>query len=159
MDVADDGEAAWHPLQRDRYDLLITDNDMPRLGGLELIKRIRGADMTLPIIMTSASFAEADALDFAQMKISAVLTKPFAFWNFLNIVSNALRGPVGTFAPASDGFASAPLSRSRTDALAVKPVHNHVLIADDDPTVRGSLAAFWNPKAMWWTRRATALKP
>ena len=42
---------------------------------------------------------------------------------------------------ASDGFASAPLSRSQTDALAVKPVHNHVLIADDDPTVRGSLAA------------------
>jgi len=37
VDTAEDGQAAWEALCRNHYDLLITDNFMPRLSGLDLI--------------------------------------------------------------------------------------------------------------------------
>jgi DNA-binding NtrC family response regulator len=53
VDTAEDGEAGWEALQITSYDLLITDNKMPKLWGLELIKRMRDHGMTLPIILAS----------------------------------------------------------------------------------------------------------
>ena len=141
VDVVADGEEAWDALQRNQYHLLITDNDMPHLAGLELIQRVRDAGMNLPVIMTSGSFSEADVLEYAQLKIAAALTKPFAFWDFLSIVSHTLwkSSEVATAEPES--FANTLLRLSQTAAKAADSGHYHVLIADDDPTVRGSLAA------------------
>ncbi len=56
LDIAEDGEAAWQRLQKNVYDVLITDLEMPRLNGFELTQRIR-ADARLkhlPIIALSA---------------------------------------------------------------------------------------------------------
>src|SRR5689334_19643597 len=36
VDTAEDGEAGWNALQTKNYDLLITDNNMPKLTGVEL---------------------------------------------------------------------------------------------------------------------------
>jgi hypothetical protein len=41
--AARDGEEAWSLALRNSFDLVITDNDMPRLTGLELINRMREA--------------------------------------------------------------------------------------------------------------------
>ena len=38
VDAAEDGVAAWQALNTSRYDLMITDNNMPIVTGLELIK-------------------------------------------------------------------------------------------------------------------------
>ena len=38
---ATDGQEAWEAIERERPDLLITDFQMPRLNGLDLIQRIR----------------------------------------------------------------------------------------------------------------------
>ena len=39
VDAADDGAAAWDALRVNNYDLLITDNDLPRVTGVELLRR------------------------------------------------------------------------------------------------------------------------
>src|SRR2546422_9753088 len=39
VDVAEDGEAAWKALHANSYDLLITDNKMPKISGVELVKK------------------------------------------------------------------------------------------------------------------------
>ncbi len=41
VDVAVDGMDGWNAVRTDRYDLVVTDVDMPRLDGIELIKLIR----------------------------------------------------------------------------------------------------------------------
>lgn len=141
VDTVADGEAAWEALQQEHYDLLVTDNEMPRLAGIKLIERIRDAGMSLPIIMVSASFSEEDMHDYAHLQMAAVLTKPFEFWEFLNAVSKALRGSAEAVAADHGSLASAPLPLSPPQAKAAGTVHNRVLIADDDLSVRGSLAA------------------
>src|SRR6266516_2928525 len=50
VDAAEDGAAGWEALRAERYDLLITDHRMPRLSGLELVKKLRSARMTLPVV-------------------------------------------------------------------------------------------------------------
>jgi DNA-binding response OmpR family regulator len=76
VDVAGDGQAGWEALQRKKYDLLITDHDMPQVTGLELAVRARDAGLALPIVIASgrASFAD-DA--YAWLRLSSALRKPF----------------------------------------------------------------------------------
>ena len=50
VDTAADGVAAWQSLNTDSYDLLITDNNMPKVSGVELLKQLHGARMALPVI-------------------------------------------------------------------------------------------------------------
>src|ERR1039458_9853176 len=56
VNAASDGQQAWEALLHGHYDLLVTDNDMPRLTGIELIGRIRKEGMSLPVIIASGSF-------------------------------------------------------------------------------------------------------
>ena len=141
VDTAADGEAAWAALQHQHYDLLVTDNEMPRLAGMELVERMRDAGLSLPVIMASGSFSEDDKRHHARLQIAAALTKPFDFWDFLNSVGTALRESAGS-AANGDGIPPARLCRSSPPpARADRTVHNRVLIADDDASVRGSLAA------------------
>ena len=58
VDTVEDGEAAWEALQTTDYDLLITDNKMPKLWGLDLIIDLRSQDKTMPIILVSSLLPE-----------------------------------------------------------------------------------------------------
>ncbi|MBE0544257.1 MAG: response regulator, partial [Verrucomicrobia bacterium] len=56
VDAAEDGVVAWHALNAESYDLLITDNNMPALTGIELLQKMRAARMCLPVIVASGTF-------------------------------------------------------------------------------------------------------
>ena len=58
VDVAVDGEAGWEAVQAKRYDLLITDNFMPKVTGIEMVKKVHAAQMQLPMIMATALFPQ-----------------------------------------------------------------------------------------------------
>jgi len=52
--AASDGGDAIRRLEAERFDLILTDIFMPDCDGLELIRRIRASDSSLPIIAMSA---------------------------------------------------------------------------------------------------------
>jgi DNA-binding response OmpR family regulator len=139
--TASDGEKAWEALLHERYDLLVTDNEMPGLMGINLIERIRKAGMKLPVIVASAFLSVEGVRDYAELQITAVIPKPFDISEFLNIVRIALRVSGEDAATDHGIFAGDPLPLSTPQPQAAKPGHNHVLIADDDSLVRGSLAS------------------
>ena len=90
VNVSADGEQAWDALSHAQYDLLITDNDMPRLTGMKLIERIRQAGMQLPVILASGSLPTASAIEHLQLQISEVLLKPFTTPELMTAVRLAL---------------------------------------------------------------------
>src|ERR1051326_2561730 len=47
VDAVEDGAAAWQELSADRYDLLVTDHNIPKVTGVELLKKLRAARMDL----------------------------------------------------------------------------------------------------------------
>ena len=70
----------------DSYDLLITDLNMPKLTGFELIEKLRAARMSLPVILvTSAAPRHTEGLHLA-----ALLRKPFSPAQLLQNVTEVL---------------------------------------------------------------------
>jgi len=57
VDVAEDAAAAWHTLQLSKYDLLITNQFMPKVSGVELLKKIHAARLALPVIVDTGKDA------------------------------------------------------------------------------------------------------
>jgi two-component system sensor histidine kinase and response regulator WspE len=53
--VAVDGMDGWNAVQGSRFDLVVTDVDMPRMDGIELVRRIKGIATTksLPVMIVS----------------------------------------------------------------------------------------------------------
>jgi DNA-binding response OmpR family regulator len=91
VDTAEDGAAAWKALNDHNYDLLITDNRMPRVTGLELIKKVRSEDMTLPIILASGTVPAQELKQNPWMNLDATLSKPFTLAELLDTVTQVLR--------------------------------------------------------------------
>lgn len=91
VETAADGEQGWDALCDTEYDLLLTDNSMPRLTGLELVARLRGAGMTLPVILASGSFTPPAGYDERErLGLSAVLRKPFTRDELIAAVEHAI---------------------------------------------------------------------
>lgn len=77
VDVAVDGQDGWNRVRAARYDLVVSDIDMPRMTGLELVKRIRGDDhlAQLPIVIVSYKDREEDRLRGLEVGANYYLTK------------------------------------------------------------------------------------
>jgi len=90
VDGAVDGVAAWQALNTSSYDLLITDNHMPIVTGLELIKKLRAEDMTLPVILVSGSLPPEDLELHPWLQIQAILLKPYTLAELFKTVKEVL---------------------------------------------------------------------
>ncbi len=114
VDTAEDGAAAWTALLDSHYALLVTDNEMPRVTGVELIRKLRLAGMTVPIILTSGSFDTLLQTDLARLECEALLAKPFTLDHLSMTVHEVLRAsgsaqpPNGARVPTWDEFRLQP---------------------------------------------------
>jgi CheY-like chemotaxis protein len=77
-ETAADGAAAWETLQANSYDLLITDNNMPKVSGVELVKKVRSAHMTLPVILASGTLPTEELDRNPWLQPVATLVKAFS---------------------------------------------------------------------------------
>jgi DNA-binding response OmpR family regulator len=93
VDAAADGAAAWEALRTDRYDLMITDNNMPKLTGVELIRKLRSARMALPVIMATGTLPKEAFTRYPWLQPAATLLKPYAVEELLETVRVVLCTP------------------------------------------------------------------
>jgi DNA-binding response OmpR family regulator len=90
VDGAEDGAAAWQALNTDSYDLLITDNNMPRVSGVELLKKLHAVHMELPVIMATGTLPKDEFSRYPWIQPAATLLKPFIFEELLQLVRKVL---------------------------------------------------------------------
>lgn len=74
--TASDGEEALILYNEHHPDIIITDVKMPKLNGLELIKRIRKENHDIPIIVTSAYTDKDFLLDSIKLSLVDYVVKP-----------------------------------------------------------------------------------
>jgi DNA-binding response OmpR family regulator len=94
VDTAADGVAAWDLLELNDYDLLITDHDMPKLKGLELLKKVRNTGMILPVIMATGTLPFEELSRHLWLQPVVTLLKPYGLTDFLDAVKVVLRATV-----------------------------------------------------------------
>lgn len=76
VDEAADGAEALERVRRDTYDLLVTDIEMPRRTGIELLQELRAAGAQLPAIVVSSRDEPETRQRTAQLGAVAHLAKP-----------------------------------------------------------------------------------
>jgi two-component system response regulator HydG len=79
VDVADDGAAALVVAGDRPPDLVVTDLKMPRMDGVELLKRLRAQDIDLPVIMVTAFSDVTSAVTAMRAGADDYITKPVDF--------------------------------------------------------------------------------
>lgn len=91
VDDAEDGAVAWEALQIKAFNLLITDNNMPKLTGIELVKKLRSARMALPVILATGRLPAEALAQNPSLHLAALLPKPFSTSELLETVRAVLR--------------------------------------------------------------------
>ncbi len=91
VDTAVDGVDGWNAVQKHSYDLIVSDVDMPRMNGIELVRKLR-ADKRferIPVVIVSYKDREEDRLAGLEVGASAYLTKgSFQDRSFLHTVAD-----------------------------------------------------------------------
>jgi two-component system sensor histidine kinase and response regulator WspE len=96
VDVAVDGKDGWNAVCLGKYDLLVSDVDMPRMTGLELVKAVReyAPLKDLPIIIVSYKDRESDRMRGLELGANFYLTKnSFQDQSFLRAVGDLIGEP------------------------------------------------------------------
>ncbi|MBW0092080.1 response regulator transcription factor [Pseudonocardia sp. KRD-184] len=91
VDVAVDGQAALDAVEAQRPDAMVLDVMMPRLDGLEVCRRLRGAGDALPILVLTARDAVSERVSGLDAGADDYLPKPFALEELLARLRALLR--------------------------------------------------------------------
>ncbi len=79
VDEAEDGSMAFEKLKGDKFEFVITDWNMPKMTGIELLKAIRSDDALkgLPVLMVTAEALQDNVVEAVQAGVSNYIVKPF----------------------------------------------------------------------------------
>jgi PAS domain S-box-containing protein len=113
MAVAD-GALAWDAVQTQHFDLMITDNSMPKVTGVELINKLIAANNRLPVIMATGALPEHEFKRSPWLNDIAVLLKPLRNSAILSMVEKVL----------NEGR-DIPVERIDPQKLAVTKIESH----------------------------------
>ena len=97
VDVVRDGlEALDYLFRRGRFAdrppgnpaLLLLDNKMPRVDGLEVVRRVKADERlkTIPVVMLTSSREQGDLFKSYELGVNAYVIKPVKFYDFVNAV-------------------------------------------------------------------------
>jgi len=97
VDEAENGFEALRLLPRNRYDLILTDINMPDINGLELVSFVKQDERhrAIPLVIISTEGSERDRLRGMELGANAYLVKPFE--------PDELRRVVGDLLPETSG--------------------------------------------------------
>ncbi len=95
--VASDGDEALKIVQREPVHLLLTDMHMPRMSGLETIRRVKRLRWAMPCILLSAALDEGIVQEARTIASLSVLSKPVRFADVTEAVHRALQAAYGWF--------------------------------------------------------------
>lgn len=116
VNAAEDGAVAWEELQTNNYNLLIADQKIPKVSGVELLKMIHATRMALPVIMATKTLPTRKFTLLPWLQPATMLRKPYTFERLLGMVKNVLYATAivrGEIMPSPNWRNQPPASGSR----------------------------------------------
>jgi two-component system, OmpR family, response regulator PhoP len=107
VDLARDGEEGLYYGREYDYEVAVVDLGLPKLSGLELIRRLRAADRRFPILILTARGNWQDKVEGLEAGADDYLTKPFQMEELLARINALVRRAAGFASPV---IGSGPIS-------------------------------------------------
>ena len=95
VDACFDGEDALDHIMMTDYDGIILDIMMPKMDGLEVLRKLRAKQIDTPVLFLTARDSVADRVEVLDLGADDYLTKPFAFEELLARVRVLVRKKAG----------------------------------------------------------------
>ena len=88
IEIVSDGEEALSELTRKpgAFDVLITDHSMPRMNGVELVKRLRETAFRGKIVVLSAHFSAENRAAYLALGVDTMIPKPFDVYQLRAVI-------------------------------------------------------------------------
>ena len=135
---ASNGLEALLQVKRMRPHGVILDLGMPRLGGLEALKRIHAFDATTTVVIVTAEADPRIRQQALTLGATAVLDKPVNLTDLLAVLREKARST-----PAPSGTSPEPAGTSNPSGPPPRAVPR-MLVVDDDPDIRTVLQEFFS---------------
>jgi len=88
--LARDGQQAYEEFKRHKYDLVITDLDMPKLDGISLVKLVRETDKEVPIVIITGYGSEKNRALAKSYGVEKFLAKPCTVKDIFEAVESTI---------------------------------------------------------------------
>lgn len=88
LDTADNGASGLALFMRSHYDLIITDNSMPHMTGLQMVSEIRTINPGMPVIFVTASLIQSGFINVSTENKVHLLQKPFRFSELFGLIDS-----------------------------------------------------------------------
>jgi DNA-binding NtrC family response regulator len=90
VDIVMNGREALERIEADEYDLVVTDLNMPELGGTELLMKIEESGKSPPVIIISSFIPEITVNEPPFKNAFKCINKPFKMEDMLSLVKEAV---------------------------------------------------------------------
>ncbi len=111
---AEDGRDALEKIERDVYDLIVTDIYMPGVSGLEILKQAKDSDTNTQVVVVTAGATLENAIEALNNGAFAYLKKPF---DHLSVFDNTVNRALQFRRVLLDNIRMAEIQRRRGDML------------------------------------------
>ncbi len=89
--IVDDGYAAIVALERERFDLILMDINMPLINGFETTRKIREKGITIPVIALTAFDKQEVTEEAISAGMNDIMVKPFEPSKLFQVISNNIK--------------------------------------------------------------------
>ncbi|TCO32718.1 DNA-binding response OmpR family regulator [Kribbella steppae] len=131
--VVGDGETAYQEGASGAYDLLILDIGLPRVDGFTVLRRLREARVTMPVVILTARDSVRDTVAGLEGGADDYIAKPFAFEELLARVRLRLRSegtPDANILQVGDLSLDLRTRRALVDGATVELTAREFLLAE-----------------------------
>ena len=89
--IVDDGYAALVAIEREAFDLILMDINMPLINGFDTTRKIREKGITIPVIALTAFYKQEVAEQAISAGMNDVMVKPFEPSKLFQVIHNQIK--------------------------------------------------------------------
>jgi two-component system response regulator CiaR len=118
VDHAATGDEGLYTAEQDIYDLIVLDIMLPEISGLDIVRTLRAAGSTVPILLLTARDSVDDRVIGLESGADDYLVKPFAMCELLARIKALIRRKGNLVPEGQPGYGGLTLSTKVRDAFA-----------------------------------------
>lgn len=88
IDTSENGQEGFQKFSQNDYDLIISDIQMPKLNGVEFLKKVRQINLSSPKFILLTGFSSYSRDEVTKLGADCLINKPFEFDDFVGEVKN-----------------------------------------------------------------------